>query len=167
MSKYTGTGTVATTDYHAIKWIGKTKGGNAVTIKIDKAINLGNIDWAFAEKDETVASVTFTGVYTNTDATSATDVEPWSVEIAGASAGASEIILGAGIFYIDDVAIALTRGGGSFNVEREFREINADGDRGAVEGRIEMVSSRPSITVNTLQILTRVADIYAGISVTE
>lgn len=165
MSKYTGTGTVAATDYHAVKWVGKTKSGKAITIKIDKAINIGNIDWTFAEKDESVMSITFTGVYSNTDSASTSDVEPWSIETTENTAGASEIILGAGVFYIDETAVALTRGGGSFNVEREFHEINADGDRGPVEGRIEMVSARPSLTFNTLQMLTRVADMYAGISV--
>lgn len=164
MKKYSGTGTVAAADFHAIKWVGKDKAGNAVTINLAKAINMGNLDWTFAEKDDTVASVTFTSVYTNTDAASSSNDEPWEVQYAGSLSGAAEILMGAGIFYIDNVAVALTRGGGSFNVEREFREVNADGDRGPVEGRVVMESSRASITFNTLQILTKVADLYPAIS---
>lgn len=166
MAKYTGTGAVALTDYHSVKWVGKDKANNAVTITLPNAINMGNIEWTFAEKDEVVASVTFTGVYDNTDAASETTAEAWEVEYAGSTSGASEIIMGAGIFYIDNVAVALTRGGGNFTVEREFREIAADGDRGGVKGRIVMDSSRASITMNTLQILTRVADLYPAITST-
>lgn len=164
MSKYQGTGAVTSADYHAVKWVGKDKGGNAVTITLPKAINMGNIDWTFAEKDDVVAAVTFTAVYSNTDATSSSTTEPWTVEIAGSTAGAAEVLMGAGIFYIDNTAVALTRGGGSFNVEREFREINADGDRGPVEGRIVMEGSRASLTLNTLQILTRVSELYPALS---
>lgn len=166
MKKYSGTGIVASTDFHSVKWVGKDKAGNAVTITLAKAINMGNIDWTFAEKDDTVASVTFTSVYTNTDAASASNDEPWEITYAGALSGAAEILMGAGIFYIDNTAVALTRGGGSFNVEREFREVNADGDRGPVEGRVVMEGSRASLTLNTLQILTRVADLYPAISST-
>ena len=67
------------------------------------------------------------------------------------------------MFYIGQTAVALTRGGGSFNVEREFREINADGDRGAVKNRVVMESSRAKLTMNILTMLTRLTDIYAGI----
>lgn len=164
MSKITGTGTIASTDYKAVKWVGKTKDGKAVTVSLPKAINLGNIDWTFAEKNDVVAQVVFTAVYSNTDETSNSTAENWEVEINGQTAGANEIMLGAGIFYIGETAIALTRGGGQFTVEREFREINADGDRGPVEGRIEMEASRATLTMNTLQILTRMTDLYAGIA---
>lgn len=169
MAKYTGTGVVASADYKAVKYVGKTKGGQAVTIELTKAINLGNIDWTFAEKDDTVAEIVMTAVYSNTDATATDTKEPWTVEIDGTpSSASSEILTGVGIFYIDDTAIALSRGGGKFTVEREFREINADGDRGPVEGRIAIESSRATLTMNTLQILTRLTDLYAGLeTVTE
>lgn len=161
----TGTGAVASTDFKAVKWMGKTKGGKAVTIQMEKAINLGNIEWTFAEKDDVVPEITFTAVYTNTDAASSSTVEPWTIEIEdGVTAGAAEIMLGVGVFYVGGTAIALTRGGGSFNVEREFREINADGDRGPVEGRIVMEGSRATLTMNVLTVLTRVDDLYAAIS---
>lgn len=165
MTKYRGTGQIASEDYKAVKYVGKTKGGKAVTITLDKAINLGNIDWTFAEKDDTVAEIVMTAVYENTDEMSKDTKEPWSVEIDGESVTPSQgIMTGVGIFYIGEDAIALTRGGGKFTVEREFREINADGDRGPVEGRIAIEGSRATLTMNTLQILTRLADIYPGLA---
>lgn len=167
MSKYSGTGIVSDADFKAVKWVGKTKAGTAVTVKLSDAINMGNIDWTFAEKDDVVAAVTFEATYDNTDAASASTAEPWEVEYTnGSNTASGEIMLGAGVFYIGETPIALTRGGGSFNVEREFREINADGDRGAVKGRIVIESSRAKLTLNTLQILTRLADLYPGISTT-
>lgn len=163
MAKYKGTGAVSAVDFKACKWVGKTKGGNAVTIELEKAINMGNINWAFAEKDDTVAEIVMTAVYSNTDTVAPNTDEPWSIDVVGGDAGASEIMLGAGIFYIGDTAIALTRGGGSFIVEREYREINADGDRGPVEGRIDMDRSVAKLTMNVLTILSRVADLYPAI----
>ena len=131
--KITGTGEVTSADFKQVKWEGLTKGGNAVTITLFNAINMGNIDWTFAEKNDVVPSIEFTACYTNTDAASDSTIEPFEVEINGSSVNASDgIILGAGKFYIGETLVALTRGGGQFTVEREYREINADGDRGAV-----------------------------------
>lgn len=161
---YQGSGAVASGDFKTVKWVGKTKGGKSVTIEMAKAINTSNIDWTFAEKDDLVASVTFEGVYSNTDNTSTDTTEPWSITLEdGAQAGAAGILLGAGIFYIGGTAVALTRGGGQFVVEREYREINADGDRGAVEGRVVMESARPKLTMNALTVLVRLADLYPSI----
>lgn len=163
MSKYRGTGKITATDFKAVKWVGKSKDGKPVNIEFEKAINLGNIEWAFAEKNDVVSQVVFTAVYSNKDSMSDDTTEPWTVETNGQTSGAGEIILGAGAFFIEGNAIALTRGGGNFKVEREYREINADGDRGPVEGRIEMEGSRASLTLNTLQILTRLTDLYPAI----
>lgn len=163
-TKYKGTGQVTAADFKDVKWVGKTKDGKAVTIELKDAINMGNPDWTFAEKNDTVAQVVFTATYDNTDETATETDEPWTVEMNGQTAGASEIILGAGIFYVGGTPIALTRGGGNFKAEREFREINADGDRGPVKGRITMETSRASLTINTLQILTRLSDLYPGIA---
>ncbi len=166
MAKYQGTGIVASTDFHAVKFVGKTKGGQAVTIEMAKAINLGNLDWTFAEKNDTVAQIVFTGVYDNTDHMTAAEADyktPYTIEIDNLTAGAAEIILGAGIVYVDNIAIALTRGGSQFVSTREFREINADGDRGAVEGRIVLDAERPTLTLNALTILTRFADLYPAV----
>jgi hypothetical protein len=160
MAKYQGTGAVTAADFKACKWVGKTKGGSAVTIELEKAINMGNINWTFADKDDTVAEIIMTAVYNNTNVTATDTKEPWTIEVAGSDTGASEIMLGAGVFYIGDTAVALTRGGGSFAVEREFREIGADGDRGPVEGRIVIDRSVAKLTMNVLTILSRVADLY-------
>lgn len=160
----TGTGLIADSDYHKVSWTGKTKGGQSVIITLPKAINNGNIDWTFAEKDDTVATISFEGVYENTDAASTSTAEPFEIKYTdGTTAGAGEIILGAGIFSIDDVDVALTRGGGKFSVEREFREINADGDRGAVEGRIVIDASRPKLELNALTMLTTVKNLYPAL----
>lgn len=50
MAKYQGTGSVSTLDFKKVKYVGKTKGGKALTITLIDAINMGNIDWTFAEK---------------------------------------------------------------------------------------------------------------------
>lgn len=163
MSKYKGSGVIAAADYKAVKWVGKTKGGVAVTIEMANAINLGNLDWTFAEKDDVVAQCAFTAVYTNTSAAATDTTEPWTIDIGTQTAGAGEIMLGAGVFYVGTTPVALTRGGGSFVVEREFREIAADGDRGPVKDRIVMEGSRATLTMNTLQILTRLTDLYPAI----
>lgn len=164
--KYTGTGAVTNADFKEVKWVGLTKGGNAVTITLHDAINMGNIDWTFAEKNDVVPSVEFTACYENTDAASDSTVEPFELEINGSlTSGASEIILGAGKFYIGSTLVALTRGGGQFVVEREYREINADGDRGAVKGRVVMEGSRPKLTMNVLTMLSNVSQLYSSLEV--
>ena len=164
VTKYIGTGEVTSADFKSCKWVGTTKGGNAITITLENAINMGNIEWTFAEKNDVVPSIEMTACYDNTDEATSSTVEPWSVEIDGSvSSGASEIILGAGKFYIEDSLVALTRGGGSFNVEREYREINADGDRGAVKGRVVMESSRAKLTMNVLTMLTKLTDLYSSV----
>lgn len=165
MAKYTGTGKIASADYKTVKYVGKTKGGNAVTITLDNAINLGNIDWTFAEKDDVVAEVVMSATYDNTDEKASETVEPWSVEVEGESITPSKsILLGVGVFYIGDKPVGLTRGGGKFAVEREYREIRADGDRGPVKDRIEIEESRPTLTMNTLEIINKVADLYPAIT---
>lgn len=164
-TKYVGTGVIAENDYHDVRWEGLTKGNKAVKISIPNAVNLGNIDLAFVEKNDTVAQVVFTGTYGNTDTMSESTAENFTIEIEdGATAGANEIILGAGYLFIDNEKVALTRGGGSFNVTRTFRNINADGDRGPVKGRIEMTDSTATLTVNTLQILTKIDKLYPGLT---
>lgn len=164
--KYTGTGAVTNADFKEVRWVGLTKGGNAVTITLHDAINMGNIDWTFAEKNDVVPSVEFTACYDNTDAASDSTVEPFELEINGSlTNGASEIILGAGKFYIGSTLVALTRGGGQFVVEREYREINADGDRGAVKGRVVMEGSRPKLTMNVLTMLSNVSQLYSSLEV--
>ncbi len=169
-TKYTGSGSVASTDYKYIKWVGKTKGGQAVTIEMPKAICKSNIDLKFAEKDDTVPEIEFEGVYDDDDLATGDRTEPWTITFAdGVTAGNGEIVLGVGKFYVGAAAgsatcVGLTRGGGQFTVEREYREINADEDPGAVENRIEQVSGRPKLKLNALQWLTKIATLYSGVT---
>ncbi len=66
---------------------------------------------------------------------------------------AGDIVLGYGVFSIGGVDIGLARGGGKFVVEREYRNIAADGDRGPVKGRIVKEGSVAKLTVNALELL--------------
>lgn len=166
-----GTGVVSTTDFHEVTWTGKTKSGNSVVITLHNAISMSNIDLSFAEKDDTVASLELTACYSNTShmvSTAADYVEPWQIVYTpGASdVAADEILLGAGVFAIDGTNVALTRGGGSFNVEREFRQINADGDRGPVKDRVVIDASTAKLTLNALTFLTSMKGVYAAIATT-
>ena len=167
-----GTGTVNdSTDFQDAVWSGKTKNGKACTITLKNAICKSNIDLAFVEKDDTVAQLVFTGTYANTDhmVSSASDYEePWSINYAGGASdtAAGTILLGAGVVSIGGVDVALTRGGSQFTVEREFRNINADGDRGTVQGRVVMDRAEATLTLNALTFLTHMADVLPAISVT-
>lgn len=167
-TKYTGSGAIAASDFKYIKYVGKTKGGKSITIEMPKAICLSNPDWKFAEKDDTVPEIEFSGVYDDDNLAADDRTEPWTVELAdGTTAGNSEILLGVGKFYIgtsasDAACVGLTRGGGSFVVERNYREINADNDPGAVEGRIVQEEGRPKLKFNALQFITKIASLYAG-----
>lgn len=69
-------------------------------------------------------------------------------------ATADKILLGQGVFSIGATPIALTRGGGSFSIEREFRDIVADGDYGPVEGRVVIDREVAKLTVNALDMFT-------------
>lgn len=166
-----GTGIVSSADFKNVTWTGKTKGGKSVVITLNNAIMMDNIDLTMVEKDDTVAALTFTAAYSNTNymASTAGDFEePWSIAYSGAAADAAAdtILLGAGVVAIGGTDVALTRGGSQFVVEREFREINADGDRGPVKDRVVIDASRATLTVNVLTFLTHMSDVYAGISVT-
>lgn len=164
---YTGNGQISTSDYKDAKWVGKTKDGKAVTIILKDAVNLGNIDWTLAEKDEVVPEIVMTATYDNTDNASSSDAEPWRIVMdSSVSAGAGEILLGVGVFYLGNTAIGLTRGGGKFTVERTTREIRADGDRGPVKDRIVIDESRATLTMNVLTVLTNLASLYPGVVTT-
>ena len=164
--KITGTGVVASGDFKEVKWVGLTKGGNAITIKLFNAINKGNIDWTIAEKNDIVPQVEFEACYDNTNEAASSTEEPFEICINGSLvSGADEIVLGAGKFYINNTLVALSRGGGKFTVEREYREINADGDRGAVKGRVVMESSRPKMQLNALTMLSNLTSLYSSLEV--
>lgn len=74
------------------------------------------------------------------------------------------ILLGYGLFYIDDVFIGLTRGGGQFTVEREYRKITADGDRGGYKGRITNDGSVPKLKINLLEVINNIKRSYSAVT---
>ena len=164
---YTGNGgNIASTDFHELTWTGKTKGGQACKITLTDAINKGNIDWTLAEKNEVVPALEFEACYSNADS-QATDATacPWKIEIDGdVTAGAKEVLLGLGVFAIDGKEVALVRGGGKFTVEREFRDIVADGDRGSVKDRVVIDAERAKLSLNVLTMLTSIAAMYPAMA---
>lgn len=165
---YTGADQVAATDYRYIRWVGKTKGGKPCQIELERAFCRSNPDWKFEEKNETTAEVEFEGVYNDEKLAAGDRTEPWKLTVDGVEAGNAEIVLSVGKFYLgttkeDAQPVGLTRGGGSFVVEREFRDINADDDPGSVEGRISKDSARPKLKLVALQWLTKVDKLYSCI----
>lgn len=168
---YTGAAQVETTDFRYVKWVGLTKGGKPVQIELENGFCRSNPNWAFAEKNDTTAEAEFEGAYTDEKLAAGDLTEPWKLTGDDITAGNDEILLGAGKFYLgttseDAVPVGLTRGGGSFVVEREFREINADGDPGLVKGRIVKDMARPKLKLVALQWLTKVDKLYSCIKTT-
>lgn len=168
---YTGAGQVTAADIRYVKWVGRTKGGTAVQIEMEKAFCRSNPDWKFEDKNETTAEVEFEGLYTDEKLAAGDRTEPWKLT-GEVTEGVSEIILGVGKFYIgtnaeDAKPVALTRGGGSFVVEREYRDINADGDPGSVEGRILKDTGRPKLKLVALQWLASVGNLYSCMTTIE
>lgn len=162
--KFKGTGAIALTDYKEITWTGKTKGGQACTIKVENALNMSNIDLNLVEKDDAVQQMVFTGTYDNTDETAISTEEPWEIEIDGiVQKGAAEILLGVGIVSIGGTDVALSRGGSKFTVTRDYREQNADGDRGPVKGRIELDRAVPTLTLNALTFLGSMDELFPAV----
>lgn len=75
------------------------------------------------------------------------------------------IVLGKGVFEVDDVIVGLTRDGGNFTVEYNHRVINADGDRGTVKGRVIREEATPKIEINHLELLTSFEKLHPGVKV--
>lgn len=172
MAIYTGADQVTEADIRYIKWVGKTKGGQSIQIELPEALCRSNPDWTFAEKNETTPEVEFEGLYDDEKLAADDRTEPWKLTLPdGMKAGNEEILLGVGKFFIgtsatDAKPVGLTRGGGSFVVERELREINADDDPGAVKGRISKDTGRPKLKLTALQWLTKVPTLYSCIKET-
>lgn len=162
MRRFRGNGVIAASDFKAsVKWVGRTKAGKAISIKLYNAINMGAMEWAYADKGEIVNEVTFTGSYTQAELDANSTIEPFEIICEdGVVSGESEIMLGAGKFYINDVAVGLSRGGGKFARGAEIREITADNDRGTVKGRVVMDAAKPTLSINAMELLTRVTDLY-------
>lgn len=81
---------------------------------------------------------------------------------------AEKILLGFGVVTVGTTPIGLTRGGSSFVVEREYRNIEADGDRGIVKGRTVIDTENAKLTVNALELFkaTDLKKYYPGMSIT-
>lgn len=77
----TGTLTIASGDYNDVTFVGQTKDGKAVTIEVDDAINMANIELTLEEKSEVVPALEFTGTYLETARTT----PPWRVKFAKAT----------------------------------------------------------------------------------
>ena len=76
------------------------------------------------------------------------------------------IILGDGVFYLDETPIALTRGGGTFSIEREYRNIEADGDYGPVKGRIRKIRSVAKLLLNALELIpAQIVQMYPALQI--
>lgn len=73
----TGTLTIVAGDYNDVKWAGKTKDGQSLTVEIDDAINMENLEWAFEDKNEVVPTLGFTGTYEE----DARTTPPWRVKL--------------------------------------------------------------------------------------
>jgi hypothetical protein len=82
----------------------------------------------------------------------------------------NDIILGDGVFAIGQttsamVNVALTRGGGVFSIEREYRNIEADGDYGPVKQRQRVTRSIAKLNMKTLELVPyRMDEYYPSIS---
>ena len=66
-------------DYNDVVWTGKTLDGKAVTVTVKDAINMGNLEWKFEDKNEVVPVLEFTATYTEATRDS---VAPWTVVFA-------------------------------------------------------------------------------------
>ncbi len=77
----TGTLTIVSGDYNDVAFVGKTKDGKAVTVEVDNALNLSNLELALEEKSEVVASMEFTGHY----AEASRETPPWRVKFSKAA----------------------------------------------------------------------------------
>lgn len=70
-----------------------------------------------------------------------------------------DLILGDGVFSIvttsgaTAVDVGLTRGGGQFTVEREYRDIESDGAYGPVMGLTRLIRETPKLTIRGLEML--------------
>jgi hypothetical protein len=82
----------------------------------------------------------------------------------------SDIILGDGVFAIGAsstsvTTIALTRGGGNFSLEREYRMIEADGDYGPVKDRIRIIKETAKLNMKNLEIVpANTEDYFPGMT---
>lgn len=76
-----------------------------------------------------------------------------------------QILLGYGVLYLNGTAFGITRGGGKFSLERDFREILADGDMGPVKDRVVMTKETAKLSFNLMEnILTKANLLYPAVT---
>ena len=168
-----GTGEIAEADTHYIKLVGKTKGKDPVIIEMPCAICTSDPEFAFNDKDDVVATLTFAGLYKEADLARGDRTPPYRIVYPSTvKPGNKEIILGGGAgFYLgtskeDAQLVGLIRGGATFTDKREIREQRADGDPGPVDGRLQLEESRPELTVNNFEWLTKDKDLWPAMTTT-
>lgn len=77
----------------------------------------------------------------------------------------ANIVFGDGVFSVNGVDVALTRGGGQFLIENEYRSIPADGDYGDVKDRIRIIGQKAKIKFNSLELLpSNIAKFYPSMN---
>lgn len=76
LSLYSSRVDVEDNDYHTVVFTGKTMDGRPVVLTLLYAINLENIDLSMTDKEEVVASITFTSTYLESNRT----VENWYID---------------------------------------------------------------------------------------
>jgi len=69
---------IALTDYHTVTWTGNTKKGKAVLVTVENAINIGNLELTFEDKNEVIPVLEYTANYLE----SARTTPPWNVQFA-------------------------------------------------------------------------------------
>lgn len=81
----------------------------------------------------------------------------------------NKVLLGYGVVTVGGQPVGLTRGGSKFVVEREIRQIEADGDKGPVKGRLVIDTETPKLTINALEIFSKeeINSYYPGVTVTD
>lgn len=163
MKKITGNCTIAEADYHTYSFVGSTKTGKPIIITVKDAINLENVNLTFQDKDEVVPQITVTATYQE-DNRSGAEGEPWDISY---EADPSNIVLGEGVVKIDNDKELICRGGGKFTIEREYKQISADGDKGPVKGRIRVTQSVAKLQMNVLTFLDSTTKLYPGLTETE
>ena len=74
----TSTLQIAAGDYLDVQWVGATADGKSVTIKIENAINMTNLEWGLEDKSEVVPLIDWTATFDE----AARSTPPWEVVFA-------------------------------------------------------------------------------------
>ena len=53
---------IKTEDYRKVEWEGITNTGKAIVITIENAVNVSNVDWKMADRDEVLQTISYKGI---------------------------------------------------------------------------------------------------------